>query len=135
MTVADPGECLGPADCNKAAAPAAHNHLVPAVRMPPVGHTACDPAWPLGISEDQAAHNPGLDMQDPAGPLEVLGGAAGYMGFPRHMAGLASSPSDPSNPESGFYRGFDPYFPGSWVAGDGSFVASPDGPLHTGQQH
>lgn len=34
VTVADPGECLGPADCNKAAAPAAHNHLVPAVRMP-----------------------------------------------------------------------------------------------------
>lgn len=34
VTVADPGECPGPADCNKAAAPAVHNHLVLAVRMP-----------------------------------------------------------------------------------------------------
>lgn len=34
VTVVDPGECLGLADCNKAAAPAAHNHLVPAVHMP-----------------------------------------------------------------------------------------------------
>lgn len=34
VTVADPGEFLGPADCNKAAALAAHNHLVPAVHMP-----------------------------------------------------------------------------------------------------
>lgn len=37
VTAADPGECLGPAGCNKAAAPvAAHNHLVPAVRMPSI---------------------------------------------------------------------------------------------------
>lgn len=34
VTVADPGESPGPADCNKAAAPAVRNHLVPAVRMP-----------------------------------------------------------------------------------------------------
>lgn len=36
VTVADPGEWPGPADCNKAAAPAAHNQLVPAVHMPSI---------------------------------------------------------------------------------------------------
>lgn len=36
VTVADPGEHPGPADCNKAAAPAAHNQLVPAVHMPSI---------------------------------------------------------------------------------------------------
>lgn len=36
VTVADPGEHPGPAECNKAAAPAAHNRLVPAVHMPSI---------------------------------------------------------------------------------------------------
>lgn len=36
VTVADPGERPGPADHNKAVAPAAHNHLVPAVHMPSI---------------------------------------------------------------------------------------------------
>lgn len=36
VTAADLGGCPGPADCNKAAAPAAHNHPVPVVRMPSI---------------------------------------------------------------------------------------------------
>lgn len=93
--VVDWGENPVPVGCNRAAALVAHIHPVPAVHTPSVGCTVFVPAYPLGTFEDQVAHNPGLDIQDPAGHPEALGGVAVNMGCQIHMAVLSSFLSDP----------------------------------------
>lgn len=71
-------------------------------------------------------------MQVPAGaPEEAPDGAAASKDCLTHMVVLAFSPSDPLSLESVFYPWAARYFQDSWVAGDGSFVANPDGPHHT----